>query len=338
MALALVPMTLCAAPVLADPADGPAPAEPALATWGPHTEPPSTPTNSDPYASRDDTAPAESARDPNPPQQPEDRPAEPNDAPKPPPPLATGSAIGPAPPTGSAGIDMPLSLTPKATRPTDPAADGHAEIPTAATTSGAATPVLVGPDTGSMLAGCAGSAALGGSALLAGSALGSVLLIPALYIGALGGAIVLGSGSFPLAGSGGSAAAGALPALILGSTTLGSALAGGGALTCLLAFPTVPPVPEFPLIVPPLPLGPVAAPVGAPAAPALAPPGPPVPVPPPLMPTSPVAADIELATSPPIWDTMEFVTVLIVVVILGTTGVTTSSTSGNGNAKKRRPR
>ncbi|MCM6772069.1 hypothetical protein NDR87_02745 [Nocardia sp. CDC159] len=261
-------------------------------------------------------------------------------APQLPPTAPSGSAGGPlaVPATGSFEMERPLSLQPRdAVRPVvPPAAQGQVdrgENAVAAADSAAGDTALSGLDSGSWLAACASGAVLAGSAMATGSVTGSALLIPALYIGAFGSAFVLGSGVFAPAGLAGSVLAGA-PGSVYGSSALGSAMAGSSALACLMAVPTPPPVPEFPLGLPPLPLGPVGTPVGAPVAPAGVPGAPPVPLPPAQLPLSPVAGGAEPTTPLPAWGTIEFITVLIVVVVLGSLGTATTSSGSSG----KRPR
>lgn len=169
---------------------------------------------------------------------------------------------------------------------------------------------------------CAGSAVTGGALLFLGSAAGSGLIGPGMLappwwavVGSAGSAVIP-----PGFGSSGSA---------LGSAAVGSAVTGSAVLTCLLALSTAPtpPVPTFPLLIPPA-----------------------VPTPPPpvLLVAAPVAgsdpesqAGSESSTAPgrfPVaatptdtdeaaagadvvgWDTLEVVTLLVMLVIIAYQG------------------
>ncbi|MFC9434212.1 hypothetical protein [Nocardia sp. NPDC057030] len=245
--------------------------------------------------------------------------------------IATGSAVIPEASTGSADGGQ-LSLEPPALPTTNaildlgPAADADADATGSATpTTGAtANPAVLGLDSGSVVTACAGSAVTAGALLFLGSAAGSGLIGPGMlappwwaFVGSAGSVVIP-----PGFGSSGSA---------LGSAAVGSAVTGSAVLTCLLALSTAPtpPPPSFPLLIPSPVLSPplsgfrpVSAPVAAPAE----------------AETATASEGFGVAATPPLADdatapaadqfafnTLEIVTLLVVLVILthqGTTEVT----------------
>ncbi|WP_141717966.1 hypothetical protein [Nocardia altamirensis] len=234
---------------------------------------------------------------------------------------STGSAVLDSASTGSAFDENSLSLEPP------PALGGILQTgsagnitheqeldPTPVADANAASPVVFGLESGSVATACSGSALSGGFGLLAGSAAGSGFIGPGSF--APPWWIPIGSaGSLwlpPGFGSSGSA---------LGSAVVGSAVTGSALMTCMLTVvPSLPPpVPPFPplLLFPPLPGGAIpggVVTVSAPAAGAAQ--GSAAAAP--FVPHFPVATGAAgSAVDPAGWNTIEIMTLLILVILMG---------------------